>query len=275
MPKADAKQVRVMRRIIKHLDSKREKDAVRLFVSGADRGLLPAKSDHPQELSRLIGKRRAVQLIRAFAFHPCYACTNGLEPCDQCQSERGTTRRIRTCERCLDLGVARCDFCDGAGWVAYSFVPEPLRLPVIVERIRTASRDLKEVMSQRLPKVDAKPAKQLGRALEKHLLHLNRLAGIMENALLAAKKHAEAHRQSAKFALRIMHTCLANWDILKLRISQLIKLQSRVLRLQLEDLRPGMARTVLEDRARFYDMLSRSKAFEGTGLVHPFLTGLN
>ena len=211
-------------------------------------------------------------MIKAFAIHPCPGCKKGLEYCESCKERQRASWRKSACERCLDFGVTRCDFCDGAGWVTYNFIPEGLRMAVIVERTNTALKEIDAILRQDFPGPTPANSKKLGQILEHQILSMNRLAGVLENALTASKSRLSADPGTEKLAKKVIKICLHTWRRLEQRIRELLLNLAEVLRFQAARSSTGAARELMLDRAKFYTMLSRSKGFPGTSLEHPFLS---
>ncbi len=258
-------------RVCRALEANRPHDAVRLVVTGAEKRILPSGAELLKLLQRLAGARRAKLLIKAFAYYPCMGCKDGLESCERCKDRARAAWRKMACEHCLDFGMTRCDFCDGAGWVTYNFIPAGLRASVIAERMNTALKAMEAQLKKKTPRVTAANAKKLGSLLEQRILALNRLAGILENALTASKSRTAGGPQAGTFAKKVIRVASQTWPRLEKRMrEQLLKL-AEVLRLEATRASTGGAREIMQDRAKFYELLSRSRGFAGTSLEHPFL----
>lgn len=127
----------ITEQMIMHLKSGNFQAAANLFIEGQKKGLFPPDHTLASKLVREIGKNATEKLIIAFSHYPCQFCTKGRTKCKDCEG-RGKIQDDTMCEQCIGLGVARCDFCNGSGWMAIEDIPEGLHIMVLTTRIQTA-----------------------------------------------------------------------------------------------------------------------------------------
>lgn len=246
----------------------RQQEAVRIVVDGVARRLLPSDSALPGMLSKQLGAPAFSKLVQGFATFPCFYCRRGLQECLACVG-RGTSHGGWVCETCVGLGISRCDFCDGAGWVTYSIVPEGLRPHVIAERVSLARKGLKSLLAQSNP-----DERQGRRAVARHLMELNRLCGVFENASVAIRAIRLRSKPMVAIIRRIEKACLTAWKSLKPRMKLAVQALERLEAKDLARETGTSARQRLERRVAFYHRIARSAGFDGTSLHHPFLCRL-
>ncbi|HEX2971524.1 MAG TPA: hypothetical protein VHP11_04290 [Tepidisphaeraceae bacterium] len=255
---------RVAQQVIAKLNEGRNKDAVRLFVEAYNRGVLAKGHQLPVWLLGTLGKEVAAKLFLAFAHFPCVYCKGGLEPCESCGG-RGVRAEGPFCDTCAALGQSRCEFCDGTGLATYSFFPPELWLPVIVDRSRLAIHQVSYLVGHPVPVDGPEPR------LTELIINLNKLLGVLENAVLAAKQIAH-HNTHAHTIVHTVNSCNHAAAVAIKYLRQVIRSLAAVVRdgakTQPSDSAEAQFRT---GRAAFYETLADSNRFEGTCLYHPFL----
>ncbi len=269
---AEAKAKRVMRDVLRELDLDHRAEAARLFVKGLSHGIVPEGADLAEWLVETVGTEAAARLIVAFVRCPCFYCEKGREACENCGG-RGHSRSGAVCERCAGLGVARCDFCDGSGWVTLNYVPEGLQVRVLVDRAHLAIRSIGKQLEQRVPRPSrSAPARSL-KECARLLLDLNRAMGVLENSLVAARELAERDRQWKDRLARVARSSIRAGAKGEARILEIIRCMAALARLQAESAARGSAdRKLATRRADFYEsLLDPAKMLAGTGLAHPLL----
>lgn len=265
MPEAARAQT-VFSAIGQQLRRDRLEDAVRIVVDGVSRRVLPSDAALARLLAKKLGAPAFSKLIRGFATFPCFYCRRGLQECTAC-SGRGASRGGWVCETCLGLGINRCDFCDGAGWVTYNIVPDGLRPLVIAERVSLARKGLKTLLAR------ANPDERKGRkAVARELMELNRLCGVFENASVALRAIRLRSKPMVAFIRRIEKACSSAWKSLRPRMKRWLQTLERLEAKDLARQTATSTRQRLERRVEFYHRLARSADFEGTCLHHPFLS---
>lgn len=255
----------------KALGKGRETDAVSLLVEGLSHAVVKKNSDLTTWLSSEFGLAGANKLIKALAHYPCFYCKHGLIKCGACVG-RGPVTGDWPCEVCLASGAARCDFCDGSGWVTYNFVPVGLRLPVIISRVQTAVAELRALMKKPGPlTINGRP-EAVAKAVTSHLLALNRLAGIFENALDATRAFRNASGKRKDLVAKIRQSCIMSWKKLSPRMIACVRALHRATAKQAAAAGKSQKKT-LERKTDLYERIASSKrlAKTGTGIDHPFL----
>jgi len=215
----------------------------------------------------------AVERLAAEATRPCVCCRGGLERCDVCQG-RGRSEDRDTCDYCLGLGYASCNFCGGSGLVGYDAIPPELRVGAAVERIREASRQLDAMM--RRPATPS-PGGELQQGLDEDgrtLLALNRVAATIEDSLhlLQAEKQSQARgnqdlSRAIRFGLKRAAEC-----ILQMR-TVMKNMAVSALRLARQSKHRTKDREIAVKRAAFYvSLLKRPELLTGTGFERALLS---
>lgn len=271
IPAASDSVRRFAQRLKAALNSSSSVDVVRLFMDGVAHELVPDRPDLAPWLMQVVGRTETMRLAKAFALKECFYCKDGLERCEACAG-RGHHRDAATCERCLGLGVAACDFCTGSGWVTYNYVPVALRLPVILERVKAASSKASKLLRGPAPAVSERSSRETGKALAKDLVQLNRLLGVFENAIMAAEKLAARDADPEAALEKLVKTSLYAARKLQPRIRQALRASADFARIESARAAKPRARAVAARRVKFYDTLVASENFLGSGLHHPRLS---
>jgi hypothetical protein len=267
----DARVARVLRDVKSELDRGRGTKAAKLYLDAQAHDLLPTGADLPAWLARTLGKAATAKLVEAFAHFPCFYCKNGIAPCEKCEGH-GQIGGGVICEVCLGLKAARCEFCDGSGWVAMNLVPEGLRPLVLRERMDWACRQIDALLKRAVPQASRNEAAAIAKRCARLVLDLNRNIGILENGVVAAKSSSSTNKRSQGGGARIVRTSCQAAAKAELRIRELIRQMGRTFRLQAEQADESVSRPKhLRQAAEFYDSLAASKTLAGTCLEHPFL----
>jgi hypothetical protein len=269
--KRDRQRIRVLRNIVDELEHGRRTTAAKHFREGQDHRLFPTGNGLPRWLIKSIGKEATGKLVDAFAQFPCFYCKKGLETCETCDG-RGTIAGGIICEACAGLGVIRCSFCDGSGWVTYNVVPPGLRLTVLAERVNRASGEIETLLQKPAPKnASADPVKAAERCT-KQMLDLNRQLGVLENAVVASKDLARTHPSSKQKLAKIAEACCHAAVEAQARVRLLAKQLAVCSTVQAEAVDADAAvRKRAKKGAAFYESLAASETLAGTALEHPFL----
>jgi hypothetical protein len=242
------------------LKSDRPSEAVQLFMDGVAHELVPDRPDLARWLMEVVGRAETLRLVKAFALKECFYCRSGLERCDACDG-RGCHRDRAICERCVGLGVAACDFCTGAGWVTYNYVPAGLRLPVILERAKAATGQAEALLRKAVPAVSERSSHETGKALAKELVRLNRLLGVFDNAIVAGEKLVVRDSKAGPGVRKLVKTCRHTARKLQTRTRRVLQGLAEFARVESTRAAKPMARAVA----------ARPENFLGSGLHHPHL----
>ena len=173
--------------MLAHLENGRIVEAAKLFLTGQAGGIFPPDHNLPEKLVQTIGKKATSRIIIAFAHYPCPFCKKGRSKCPDCKGH-GHINYDMICDRCLGIGVVRCDFCDGSGWMAMRDVPEGLRITVFTMRAQTALKRLKLIFAEPLPPPSKNKPLIALKKFARLLVKVDRYMGVLENVLLMAGK---------------------------------------------------------------------------------------
>src|SRR5688572_898365 len=153
--------------------------AARMLLDAISGQLLVAELSVDDWLDTLDEPARS-KLVSAFAHYPCFACLNGIEPCDVCAGS-GFAAVARVCGPCAGFGSKRCDFCNGSGLATYNLVPDALRVNVLASRASRAGRYLQKMLAHDIDNAGEA-------ALVRHVQDINKLIGVVENAVVDAQQ---------------------------------------------------------------------------------------
>ncbi len=260
----------IMRPVIAALNKNRPAEAARLFVGCVLHKTVPQGPGLMRWLVRAIGRADTRRLTQALAQQHCFYCTKGIESCEQCNG-RGYFDDSTICRTCSGLGVARCDFCAGSGYVTYKYIPEGLRMAAISERSRGAVAEIHSLLKEPIPLVTDRRLAASRRALMLLLAKLNRLMGVLENAIDESESMVPIHPAYADPADRVIRACMRAAAKLDPRIRQVLMNLADVAQCEAAATSKPSVRKILEQRARFYRSLGSSGDFTGTSLRRPFL----
>jgi len=263
---------RVLKTVVNALNEGNSTEAVRLLNDGIAHGIAPDAPKLLDWLARNIGKEAAARLVTAFAAHPCLYCKKGLEHCEACDGH-GRRNDGTLCERCLTIGLARCDFCDGAGFLQYIAIPAGLRMAVALERIRLAGGRLAALLKQPAPRADPDDPQGAMKEAARGLLELNRELGILENAYTAAREAARSRTGPKELPAKIVATAIRYAIAGFKRMHRLLECMALCAENELHatDL-SASARELAKARSRFFrQLLKPGSAFAGTCLEHSLL----
>ena len=208
-----------------------------------------------------LNEQRQGKLIVAFAQYPCFACRNGQESCDTCGGS-GFSAAARVCSACAGFGEKRCDFCSGSGLAAYSVMPIELWPKVIMTRAKRAMHYLKKLAAQPIPDAEA--------AMTRRVLDMNKLLGVLENAVAAARQLEASEAAGPHVAAQFSGFCRPHVASGMRAMRETLAALSRHARQTASALPPVDAENAIA-KSEFYEDLAESATFAGTGLSHPFL----
>jgi len=257
--------------VVQALERGRRQDAARLFLQGLSHGIAPQDKPLLKWLSRAIGKELTAKLVNAFVHFPCFYCKKGRTRCEDCDA-RGSLEEGTPCRTCVGIGVARCEFCDGSGWVTLEYVPEGLRPVVIRNRAALALQRMRNLSRQPVGRPSSGDADKTVKRCSQFLLNLDRQMGVFENVLVAVEHLPEADH--AKVKLRsLADRCVQTAAKGENRIRETILCMANAFRAAAKTAGKGSRkRSQAERRAEFYAALvDANRTLAGTGLEHPFL----
>lgn len=243
--------------------------AIRELLTGASHGVVPTRGDLMAWMKENLGASAAAAVIRAFAAHACYYCKNGLQSCELCEGLGHFDSTL--CDHCLGLGICSCDFCNGTGLVTYNIVPVSIRAKVIEARMKAALNQAEQLM-KKSPAVDPKmPIKQIRRLLAGRLFSFDRVMGILENALLAAREISKNRKEARLFAAKVIRQCRRLALGIDSRMRATLKRMAALEQAEAAAARKAAAGHLPQQRAQLYKNLQKNRGFRGTTLRHPFL----
>jgi hypothetical protein len=263
---------RTTEQMLVHLKSGDFQAAANLFITGQNQGLFPSDSSLTSKLAVEIGKNATDKLITAFSHYPCQFCTKGRTKCKNCGGW-GKIRDDAMCEQCIGLGVARCDFCNGSGWMAIEDIPKGLHIMVLTTRIQTAINRIKLVLAKPTPKfLENEPLTSFKESAQTYI-YLDRYMGVLENMVVELKKLNIADSQFNIKVEKIIKKCVETAIKSKERIRQSIKCMSdsEIFESKMAE-KDSSARKLAEDKAGFYkSMADKSDRFIDVDNEHTFL----
>jgi hypothetical protein len=260
-----------MQKVLHSLKRGRRTEAARFFKEAQEAGDVPQDGQLQNWLVKTIGKQATIQLVDAFAQSPCFYCKKGRVVCEQCDGG-GHTDTDATCEPCIGLGLARCDFCDGSGWITITYVPTPLQLPVLKIRAQNATNQLSALLKEKLPRPSPRRPKAAAKKAARLLLGLEVIMGVLENTTVAAKQIGESRPESQRQSNVLIQSSIRAARKADGPVRQVLKCVSAATRLEAKVAEPESDEGRLATaRADYYQRLSTSTNFAGTGLEHPFL----
>jgi len=266
----DPRTQHALERIKSALSRRSGSEAVRFFKEASSNGLIPADGDLVKWLQERLGEQSTEALLAAYSRLPCFYCNKGIIECEFCEG-KGHDADNTLCTRCLSLGIDRCDFCGGSGWFTINHVPHSLQLPVIVRRVVAASKETDALLANPVPVVSADNGAQIRKEAGKSLLQVNRLLGVAENMMLAAKQVESRDAESAETTGKIIAACEALGNKLRDRLCRLLEVLAEASKAESLSATDPEARQVAEKKADFYAGLADSKNMTGTSLRHPML----
>ena len=261
---APARPIRIqkqpVRTIESHLDAGEGQLAARAFLAAVANDKLPGGLGLNEWLQGL-SEQHYGKLIAAFAQYPCFACRNGQESCDTCGGS-GFSAAARVCSPCAGFGEKRCDFCSGSGLAAYSVMPIELWPKVITTRAKRAMHYLKKLAAQPVPNAET--------AMTRRLSDMNKLLGVLENAVAAARQLEASEATGPDAAAQFNGFCRPHVAAGMQAMQETLAALSRHCRQAASTLPPVDAENAMA-KSEFYEDLAGSATFAETGLSHPFL----
>ncbi len=258
--------------IISLLKSGNLKQAADLFVIGQNHGLFMPDHTLTDTLIKTIGKSATKKLITAFAHYPCQFCSKGRTKCENCDGH-GKTQKDTMCERCAGLGIERCDFCNGSGWLAIEDLPKGLHTTVLVTRIQTALARLKLILAKPVPTASKINPKASLKESAQTCIYIDRFVGVLENMLIELKKLKVADSKFNIDVDNIKKKCVETALNCKKRMSQIIQCMadSQTLLAQTAPKDSAAQNLALEKADYYKSMADKSDKSVNIDDEHPFL----
>lgn len=260
----------VTARIRAALQANRGEEVVREITSAVSHGVIPARGEALAWLRKNLGSPAADAVVHAFASHPCFYCEHGLQPCESCDGA-GHFGPATVCDFCLGLGRCSCGFCNGTGLLTYQMVPPSLRPPVIHRRVNHALREIKRMMSA---EISAAPETTVGTArkeLFRALIALDRLMGVLENAIETVKPMGKGGPAIRKFAAGVIRLCRRTARPVDQRMRQILQRLNAVEQAAARKADSADKRKLAMRRAELFASLAQRPGFASSMLQHPFL----
>jgi hypothetical protein len=268
----DSKVPPLVEKMLAHLENGRIVEAAKLFLTGQADGIFPPNHNLPEKLVQTIGAKATNRIIVAFAHYPCPFCKKGRSKCRDCKGH-GHINHEMICERCLGLGVVRCDFCDGSGWMAMRDVPEELRITVFIRRAQTALKRLKLISAKPLPRPSKNNPLTALKKSAQLLVKVDRYMGVLENVLIMAGKFRISEPQFKNKIDRITQLCVEAAAEGKKYVREIINCMAVSAHLELEvTKKDSPEHNLAKKRMEFYrSLLGKSDIFVSLSDQHPFL----
>lgn len=247
-------------------------EAANLFILGQNKGIFIGDHTLIQKLTKVIGRNATSRLITAFAHYPCPYCKKGRSKCQSCES-RGYIDKDMICEQCFGLGVVRCDFCDGSGWMGMEDIPEGLRFTVLIKRVQTALGRMRLILTKTLPKPSENNPSLAIKKYEQLLINLDRYMGVFENTVIAAQSMNIKDKQFRNKISKIIVSCIESAIKSKKYKWQIIQCLAVSTKLTSKDINESLSnKKLMEKRSEFYkSLLDQSNVLITLSDEHPFL----
>jgi hypothetical protein len=258
--------------MLAHLKNGRIVEAAKLFLKGQADGIFPPDHHLPEKLVQTIGADVTNRIIVAFAHYPCPFCKKGRLECRDCGGHGHISHEI-ICERCLGLGIVRCDFCDGSGWMAMRDVPEGLRIAVFTMRAQTALKRLNLIFAEPVPRPSKNKPLIALKKLAQLLVKVDRYMGVLENVLLMADKLRVSEPLLKNKIGETSQRCVEAAAKSKEYVRKIIDCMVVSARLEMMAAENGSSEHELaKKRMEFYKgLLEKSDIFASLSEQHPFL----
>jgi hypothetical protein len=272
---AEESAKRVLAQVAAELNDGDRRRAARHFLAGVAHESMSPRMATVAWVREVIGKELTDALIAALAAAPCFGCKLGYQDCERCGGD-GMTADAQVCRTCVGFGRARCEFCSGSGLATYNALPADFRPHVMARRVARAIALIDRLKGEVPPAAGALPASGAGDATDPaafdrdQILRLNKLLGVLENAVIAARTLIRAGRgEQADFAP------MAKRVISAAAIAE-AQMRQSLRRLSASGASGPAGETDLdradrEARSTYYRELADSPHFEQTGLEHFFL----
>jgi hypothetical protein len=271
-PALNSKISPVVEKMLAYLKNGRFIEAAKLFLEVQKSGIFPPDHNLTKKLVKTIGKNATNRIVFAFAHYPCPFCKKGRLKCRDCKGHGHINYDI-ICDRCLGIGMERCNFCDGSGWIAMRDVPKGLREIVFISRTQTALKRLKIILAKSLPR----PSKNNPFVALKKSAHLltkiDRYMGVLENALVMAEKLRASDTSLKNKIDKITRHCIESATEAQKYIREIISCMAASARLEMDMTKKSSPKyNLAKKRMEFYkSLLGKTDTFVSLSDQHPFL----
>jgi hypothetical protein len=262
----------VVEKMLAYLKNGRFIEAAKLFLAGQTSGIFPPDHDLTKKLVKTIGENATNRIVFAFAHYPCPFCKKGRLKCRDCKGHGHINYDI-ICDRCLGIGMERCDFCDGSGWMAMRDVPEGLREIVFISRTKTALKRLKIIFAKSPPRPSKNNPTTTLKKSTHLLIKIDRYMGVLENALVMAEKLRASDTPLKNKIDKITRHCIESATEAKKYIREIINCMATSARLEMDMTKKGSPKYDLaKKRMEFYrGLLGKTGTFVSLNDQHPFM----
>ena len=257
-----------MERVLSELDRKEVSEAVRIFLDACSHERVPADVRLKSWVRDKLGPEATRKLTSAMAGYRCFGCSRGIEPCKRCD-KTGFVAVLKVCPDCIGFHSARCDFCNGSGLATYNLFPASFRASILSRRGNHAVSIVRKLVDS-ASELDRTPPS--GDQDFQRLLACNRVAGVLENAVMTARQLISEGRASGDPVNRLIRSCVDASTDAQSQIILYLKRLAASQRQAAEDAAPDHKDGLIA-HAEFLESLSASGNFDGTMLQHPFVHG--
>jgi hypothetical protein len=277
---------RVLANVAKELAADQKRQAARHYLAGVGHESMPPEIGKVAWVRSVIGQEATKSLVSALAGAPCFGCKLGYQECQSCGGS-GFTAEARVCRTCLGFGQSRCEFCSGSGLTTYNALPEDFRPQVMTRRVARAVALIDRLRGEAaaattgelpmpvaapvLPPAPAATSDEAGQ--RQRVLQLNKLLGVLENAVIAARTLIRAGRAEqatfAPMAKRIALSAAVAEQQLRESLRRLAAWYRVAPAGGAEE--SELDRGDREAKSAFYEEVAGSSFFQATGLEHFFL----
>ncbi len=259
-----------VKRISAVLQKGRGTGAVRILLQALERNELPSNGKLWDWLRARLGASASKKLIAALASMPCFYCKSGVQRCEHCDGD-GCHSDASPCGYCLGFGIASCDFCNGSGRATYTVVPSALRMHVLEHRMQQALKEANQLLKAAIPAAAGRTIKIARRDLARRLFQIDRVMGVLENAVTSAREASRSRKELRKFAARVIRVARRAAMKLDLRMRRVLKQIEQVERAAITSTNLATDRSLFLARIDLLRSIRHRRGFHGCTFQHPFL----
>ncbi|QDV91247.1 hypothetical protein RAS2_23420 [Phycisphaerae bacterium RAS2] len=266
----EAQQAAAAKRISAALQKGRGTGAVRILLQALERNELPSNGELWDRLRARLGASASKKLIAALASMPCFYCKSGVQRCEHCDGD-GCHSDASPCGYCLGFGIASCDFCNGSGRATYTVVPSSLRMHVLEHRMQQALKEANQLLKAAIPTAAGRTIKIVRRDLAGRLFQIDRVMGVLENAVTSAREASRSRKELRKFAARVIRVARRVALKLDARMRQVLKQLVQVERSAVATTKSTAVKPPVLARIDLLHSIRKRRGFHGCTFQHPFL----